>query len=38
MLGRNSTSILRNGSLLGRDVTGPLYVEPSAALPGSDPA
>jgi hypothetical protein len=36
MLGRNSTSALLDGSLFGRDVTGPLYVGRSGALPGSD--
>jgi len=38
MLGRNSTSVLLDGALLGRDVTGPLYVGPTTALPGFHPA
>jgi hypothetical protein len=38
MLGRNSTSTLLDGALLGRDVTGPLYVGRLAALSGSEPA
>jgi hypothetical protein len=38
MLGRNSTSVLLDGALLGRDVTRPLYVGGTEALPGSHPA
>jgi hypothetical protein len=36
MLGRNSTSTLLDGALLGRDVTRPLYVGRLAALSASD--
>jgi hypothetical protein len=38
MLGGSSTSTFLDGALFDRDVTGPLYVAPSAALSASEPA